>query len=144
MIFQIGENTEKNLRTLEQSGRPASMRLVQAVIDFIHYTPIDFCVIENGGYRTEEMQNSLFKKGVSKCDGYKKKSFHQSGLAVDLVPWVNGNPTWDEKCCFFLSGAFMTYCKERRLPITSGSDWDGDGNLKEKDSWDPCHFQIKE
>ena len=35
--------------------------------------------------RDAEYQNQCFKKGLSKCDGYKKTSRHQSGNAWDVV-----------------------------------------------------------
>jgi len=139
--YILGKNTTKNLETLLISGTGESQLLVRAVKDFICDTPIDFCVIENGGFRTTEDQQKLFRKGVSKCDGINKKSYHQSGLAVDLVPWVNGKPTWESKHAFYLAGAFMAYCNRMDLPITPGADWNRDGNLK--DGWDPCHFQIE-
>lgn len=52
--------------------------------------------------RTAQEQYSLFKQGrfgnpgvkVTALDGYKKKSSHQYGLAVDIVPFVNGGFTW--------------------------------------------------
>jgi len=39
---------------------------------------LDYCK------RSAEEQNRLFKEGKSKCDGYKKISKHQQGLAVDI------------------------------------------------------------
>jgi len=140
--YVLGAKTTKNLETLLNSGKKESMVLVSVVKAFIKYTPIDFCVLPSGGYRTAEEQNEYFKKGVSKCDGYEKKSFHQSGLAVDLVPYVNGVPSWGTKETFYLAGAFMEYCEGRGLDITSGADWNRDGILS--DGWDPCHFQIAE
>lgn len=144
MKYKLGKNTTKNLESILQSGKSSSKILARAVKDFINDTPLDFCIINNGGYRTAELQNKLYKKGNSECDGYEKLSKHQSGLAVDLIPWINGKPTWDKISCFYLAGAFMAYCKRMDIPITSGADWNGDGNLKQGDSWDPCHFQIKE
>ena len=144
MKFQLGENTTRNLRSILQSGKPESVLLVRAVRDFIYDTPIDFCIIDNGGYRTAEMQNELFLAGNSKCDGIINLSEHQKGLAVDLVPWVKGKPTWGTKEAFYLAGAFMAYCNRLKLPVTSGADWNRNGNFKEGDSWDPCHMQIKE
>lgn len=142
--FVLGKNTTRYLETILQSGKPASKVLVAAVKKFIEVTPIDFCVIHNGGYRTAEEQQELFLAGNSKCDGYVTLSEHQKGLAVDLVPWINGNPDWDRPSCFYLAGAFMSFCKTHGYPVSSGADWDADGNLKEGDSWDPCHMQIKE
>lgn len=142
-MYTLGKNTAKHLESILQGGNPASQKLVDAVKDFINYTPIDFCILESGGFRTAEYQNGLYnqKPSVSKCDGYKHKSKHQSGLAVDLVPWVLGKPTWEKKYTFDLSGAFLTYCKIHGLKVTSGSDWNDDGVLT--DGWDPCHMQIK-
>ncbi|MCS7231757.1 MAG: hypothetical protein RMJ67_06435 [Elusimicrobiota bacterium] len=39
---------------------------------------IDYCI------RSAEEQKRLFDKGLSKCDGYKIKSKHQLGLAIDI------------------------------------------------------------
>lgn len=43
-----------------------------------------------GGVRTPEEQNAIFKEGNSKCDGFKIKSYHQSGNALDIIPVVKG------------------------------------------------------
>jgi peptidoglycan LD-endopeptidase CwlK len=133
MAYKLGKNTTKHLHTLK------SQMMILAVEGFINHTPIDFCILDSGGFRTAEEQNAFFKKGLSKCDGYNIKSKHQSGKAVDLVPFVDGKPTWDEKSCFYLAGAFRAYCNFNRIPITSGADWNNDGVLK--DGWDPCHFE---
>ncbi len=141
MGYELGKNTKRNLYTILQSGNHLSSVLVKAVEEFIKVTPIDFCIISNGGYRTAEEQKVLFDKGVSRCDGTTHKSNHQGGLAVDLVPWVDGSMTWEKAHAYYLSGAFIMFCIERGYNVTSGSDWNRDGNLK--DGWDPCHMEIK-
>jgi hypothetical protein len=35
-------------------------------------------------FRSTEAQQEMFKAGKSKCDGVKKRSRHQDGLAVDI------------------------------------------------------------
>ena len=135
MIYTLGNNTLENLESILVSGNPKSKILVNAVKAFIKYTPIDFCIIANGGYRTVDMQKDLFLCGRSKCNGTTNPSQHQKGLAVDLVPWINNRPTWNKKVTFYLSGAFMLYCKEHGLEITSGAFWSFE---------DPCHMQIEE
>ncbi len=142
MKYVLGKNTTANLETLIKSGIKESAVLVSLVKEFIGYTPIDFCILENGGYRTAEMQRSLYDAGNSKCDGVKYKSEHQSGLAVDLVPWVNGRATWEKRAAFYLSGAFTSFCRQRGVDITTGADWSGSGIINDSNSWDPCHFQI--
>jgi hypothetical protein len=143
MNYSLGKKSLKNIDSIVVSGKKASRILAAAVCDFINDTPIDYGVIDNGGFRTTEDQQLLFKKKRSKCDGINKKSYHQSGLAIDLVPWVNKKYTWDRDHCLVLAGAFLSYCNRMEIPVTSGVDWNGDGNIK-NDSWDPCHFQIKD
>lgn len=44
----------------------------------------DMKIPDHGGFRTAEEQYGLFKRGWSKADGYKKKSKHQDGDALDV------------------------------------------------------------
>lgn len=60
---------------------PRLQALVHSVLANSKY---DFGIPETGGKRSAEMQNQLFKKKYSKLDGYVKKSFHQSGHAIDI------------------------------------------------------------
>ena len=115
--------------------------LIHAVKDFINYTPIDFVVNWDGAYRTAEVQNQKFKDGYSNCDGYEILSAHQSGLAVDLVPWINGRATWDLEHAKALGASFKTYCNIRNIPIVWGGDWANNG-VFDKDDFDPYHFEI--
>lgn len=53
------------------------------------------------GFRTAEYQHSLYEKGrtkpgsiVTNRDGVKKRSNHQSSLAVDIAPVSGGNVRW--------------------------------------------------
>jgi len=47
-------------------------------------------IAPEGGFRTAAMQNRIYKRNrpgywVTSTDGYKKKSIHQSGLALDII-----------------------------------------------------------
>jgi hypothetical protein len=140
--FELHSSCIKNLETLSHSGRQASDELVKLVKEFIEITPIDFGIISNGGFRTAEEQNVLYRAGNSECDGYGSKSRHQLGLAVDLIPYVNGVYTWEVKHAFKLSGAFEVFCTMKGFELTVGSDWNKDGDVS--DGWDPCHFETEE
>lgn len=135
--YKLHSSVIKNIDTLK------SEKLKKAVKDFINYTSVDFGVIHNGAFRTAEMQQELFNQGVSQCDGHINKSKHQSGLAVDIVPYVNNKYTWDRDTCLYLSGQFANYLKMKGIKYINGSDFNGDGDLK-NDSWDPCHFEVTE
>ncbi len=77
-MFHLSQNSLKNIEGINDV-------LIVLVKRAIQLTEVDFGIIGNGGKRTAEQQNALYKKGASKCDGYNKKSYHQSGNAVDLV-----------------------------------------------------------
>jgi len=72
--------------------------LIQKIINEALATSlIDFGIPQYGGKRTKEEQKKLYDDKKSKCDGVKKKSYHQSGNAVDVVAYVNGNYTYDTR-----------------------------------------------
>lgn len=151
MKYSLHSSSIKNLETLLYSKAPNSRVLVSLVKDFIKVTPIDFAIIRNGGYRTAEEQNKIYQKGrtigakgntVTDCDGYRYKSKHQSGLAVDLVPWIKGAYSWDRDHALVLAGAFIAFCRVKGFNVVSGADWNMDGYIK-YDSWDPVHFEIR-
>ena len=45
-------------------------------------------------WRSPEQQDNAFARGVSKARAF--QSPHQFGLAVDFVPFINGNWTWQQ------------------------------------------------
>ena len=102
------------------------------------------------------MQNELFKKKWSKLDGYNKKSFHQSGFAIDIFLLINGRPDysdidryWEMKELFFIQ-----FEKMKTLGIfppdsyiRSGMDWNRnnirvDRDIKEN-FMDMPHFELR-
>jgi peptidoglycan L-alanyl-D-glutamate endopeptidase CwlK len=140
-MFKLGKASTRNLETLLKSKRPESEKMVKLVKEFIKITTIDFCILKTGGLRTAKQQKVLFKKGYSQLDGYKYKSRHQLGLAVDLVPWVRGKASWGTKECFLLAGEFKMFCLMQGVQLISGADFNNDGDLT-GDSWDPCHHEL--
>lgn len=78
----------------------------------------------------EEKENSYT---VTRCDGKKIKSNHQSGRAIDIVPKdENGNPTWN----------YAKYAREFQIISDimkgSGFSWGGDWTS----FLDPPHYQV--
>lgn len=59
------------------------------LIDFasrlLHESPWDLTIPWRGGLRTAEQQREIYDRGASKCDGTHKKSYHQSGNAIDIA-----------------------------------------------------------
>lgn len=85
----------------------------------IEISEVDFGVFD--GLRTKEEQYKLYHKGYSKT----LKSYHLWGLAVDLVPYINGRYTWSDKEAFdYLHDIANNIIKEHSLPIESPFKWD--------------------
>lgn len=76
--------------------------MVRLMHEAIKDTPVDFTITD--GLRTAAQQKALYAKGrtapgaiVTNADGVIKKSNHQSGRAVDLYPYVNGEVDYNDK-----------------------------------------------
>lgn len=120
-------------------------------------SPVDFGVPADGGLRTDERQNEIFKKGYSKADGYKKKSFHQKkdsagkGLALDLVPYIAGiGFSYEAAGRFGIIGTLMLEAweelqEEGKIPKDLFLHWGGLWTHKDPKSlgWDLAHFEIR-
>lgn len=79
--FKFSETSLNRLNGVDE-------RLKEIVKKALEESEVDFSIAE--GLRSAERQNELYKKGYSELDGYKHKSAHQLGLAVDIVPYVKG------------------------------------------------------
>lgn len=73
---KAGRRTIKNLKGVDP-------RLVILVGMVLARDNVDFTI--TCGLRTLKKQKEAYKNGYSKLDGVKKKSKHQSGLAIDFI-----------------------------------------------------------
>ena len=97
--------------------------LIHIFLEAIKDSPIDFGIPPHGGKRTAEEQNELFNKGASRCDGYNKKSRHQSGLACDIYAYVNGKASWDEKHLTLIAGHILGTANRLGYELEWGGNW---------------------
>jgi len=98
-----------------------------AITEAIKITEQDFTVLE--GVRTMQRQRQLVKDGKSKT----LNSYHLFGLACDLVPYVNGKLTWEDKYFEEIHKAMTIVIEKYNLPIDNGFDLWG---------WDKPHYQL--
>lgn len=141
----------KNINTVHAVLQILSQKIISKL-------PYDVGVLNTGGLRTAEMQHDIFLAGNSKCDGYEKISYHQTGLAIDYVPFVDGVFTWTNGKAFLSNAKIVFECweemKEARQiegyylhwgGFWSAKDLDGDGFLEvdEKLGWDMAHFELR-
>jgi peptidoglycan L-alanyl-D-glutamate endopeptidase CwlK len=71
------------------------------------------------GLRTVERQRQLVAKGASQT----MASRHITGHAVDLLPLVDGQPTFDWKYYFPLADAFRAAAIAESVPVVWGGAW---------------------
>ena len=117
--------------------------LLQDVIEYaLSISHIDFGIPNLGGKRTSEEQCKLFRQSLSKCDGISLMSKHQSGLAVDVVAYVNGGYTYEKEYYYMIYAAVMIAANYYKVKIRWGGDWDGDLNLRDQSFNDLCHFEM--
>lgn len=133
--FKFGASSEHRLLTTDA--------IVQEIMfEAIKTSTIDFGIPQYGGKRTAQEQAKLFEDGASKKDGYNKLSKHQSGDAVDIVAYVNGSYTHDERYYYMLAGHILATAKRLGYKMKWGGDWDSDNDLDDQTFNDLCHFEL--
>jgi len=75
--FYFGNNSQLKMIGLA----PQTIELVNIALRISDY---DFSIID--GLRTTEQQQKVFNDNKSELDGIIKKSSHQTGLAIDILP----------------------------------------------------------
>ena len=131
-MFRFGEKSMSYLRTVDSSLIEVALRAIEISNK---RGGIDFIIIKSGGKRTAEEQAELYAKGVSKCDGYKKKSYHQSGLALDVIAYVDGKASWDRAELNKVAVCMLQAAIELNVKLEWGGSW--------RNGWDAAHYQIK-
>ena len=115
-------------------------QMIELIKRSIKKSPIDFGVPEHGGKRSAEEQKSLFDKGFSKCDGYVKKSRHQSGNAFDVYAYVNGKASWETHHLNMIAGVILSEAKEMGLNVVWGGTFGKKGY--DLNGWDKPHYEL--
>ena len=137
MSFSLSNTSKQRLETTNP--------LIQKIInEALSTSMIDFGIPQYGGKRTVEEQKALYDDNKSKCDGKVKKSYHQTGNAVDIVAYVNGHYTYDTRYYYMLGHHILSTAK--RLGVTNlrwGGDWDKDWDLDDQSFNDLCHFELR-
>jgi peptidoglycan L-alanyl-D-glutamate endopeptidase CwlK len=135
--------------------------LKMVAITALSFSKIDMSVPWRGGKRTAEEQNELFQAGNSRCDGFRLKSFHQSGQALDLVPYVNGKIDYTATEQFIKFAKLMLETFEflqaigkvpKDIHLHWGGFWSATDNnndgiltaIDDKSGWDKPHWELRD
>ena len=109
--------------------------LIDIIEDGIKESPYDFAIPPDGGRRSAERQNELFKEGKSKCDGYKTISYHQTGNAFDIFISENGKASWEVPKLKAVALHLISIAKSKGVTLIWGGNW--------KSFKDAPHFEIR-
>lgn len=111
MSFRFGAKSEANLVGIH----PDLVRVVRVALTI---ADIDFAVHE--GLRTAERQKKLYASGASRT----LDSYHLTGDAVDLVPYVDGVLRWEHPLCNQIAQAMHEACSRLHERVVWGRVWD--------------------
>lgn len=154
MGYGFGTTSKRRYRYVDTS-------LVDIAVEALSISEIDMTVPWRGGKRTATQQHEIYLNGNSKADGYNKKSYHQSGKALDVIPYVNGEGRYfgvDERFIAFARHMFLVFDNAKEDGIISpdvflhwGGFWgaeDLDGNgileaIQDKTGWDKAHWEFR-
>ena len=116
MSFQFSQRSKDRMVGIDP-------RLIEITNLALQISPIDFGIPAHGGLRTAEEQKLLFLDGVSKADGVKHKSKHQSGKALDFYAYVKGAPSWDYHNMAIVGAAHLQAASALNIRLQWGGLW---------------------
>lgn len=105
------------------------------------------CTIMDG-HRNKKRQNQAFYIGNSKLKWPKSKHNKTPSLAVDVVPYINGESTYNREQILYFAGLVLGIANRLYIegimqhPIRWGGDWDRDNDFKEHKFFDGAHFEL--
>ena len=126
-MFKLGQNSLNNRAGVDP-------RLIEISDLAISLSNIDFGIPSTGGLRTTEDQAKLFTSGVSKADGRKNKSYHQTGRAVDVYAYVDGKASWEKEHLALIAAAMLQASAELGYKLSWGGLWTSFSDMP--------HFQL--
>lgn len=127
-MFKLSRSSAAVLSTVDERLQAVCKRALEI-------SRIDFGIPTSGGLRTAEEQKSLFDENKSNCDGYKNKSYHQTGKALDFYAYVDGRASWDELHLAMVASAFLQAASELGVQLEWGGLWSSFQDMP--------HVQIK-
>ena len=113
---------ELNKRSLDRL-KGVNPALITILIEAAESSPIEFQIPPDGGIRTAQRQNELFKDKKSLCDGYNKLSEHQKGTAFDIFLMIDGKASWDKPRLKQVMYHIKEVALRHNITLDLGCDW---------------------
>ena len=99
------------------------VRLREIASRALELSKVDFGIPSSGGVRTASEQKVLFDNYKSQLDGFKKRSHHQTGKALDVYAYVDGEASWDESHLSMVACAMLQAASELGYKLEWGGLW---------------------
>ncbi len=115
-MFKLSERSKERRAGVD----PRLMTICDRALEI---STIDFGIPADGGIRTAERQNELFRADASNADGYTHPSYHQSGLALDFYAYVDGKASWEPIHLAMVAAAFLQAAAELGHALKWGGLW---------------------
>jgi hypothetical protein len=109
--------------------------LIEIAERALELSNVDFGIPTYGGLRTASEQAQLYADGKSKADGYDKKSYHQTGNALDVYAYVDWKASWSPEHLALVAAAMLQAASELGIHLEWGGHW--------KSFKDMPHFQLR-
>jgi peptidoglycan L-alanyl-D-glutamate endopeptidase CwlK len=124
----------------KERAKDVNVVLFKCAEEALRRSKYDMTIPWMGGKRTAEEQEEIFKEGNSKCDGYEKVSYHQSGQAIDVIP-VDGGYS-NTRAMNHFANKMMEVWQEFIIKgiSTKTMTW---GGTFGRDGWDKPHYEIR-
>lgn len=129
----------------KQNRKGIDPRLIEISDLAITISIIDFGHPSYAGLRSSKIQNQLYQKQLSSCDGYTYISNHQKGEALDFYAYVNGKASWQHDHLTIVAVAFLQSASILGYKIKWGGLWRTDSSKRINGipyGWDMPHIEL--
>lgn len=134
--FAWGETSKNRMKYVRKD-------LITCATLVLERSKYDLTIPWGGGFRTEEFQKEIYEAGNSQIDGYKRKSYHQTGNALDIRPvgWTKLNKEELERRHRYIAALMFDVWQELLV------NREASGTLRWGGNWqsfvDLAHFEVR-
>ena len=131
MRYKFGHRSQERMKGVNND-------LVKCAVNALSKSKYyDYTIPWMGGYRTSLDQYYIFKNGNSQLDGTTKKSYHQTGNALDIIPYKVDKTQEDKAFRYFTQLMFDEWQRGISAGIYKGIlQWGGNWrNFIDKPHW---------
>jgi len=133
MKFYFGKESMENYHTLTPKLQKVAWLTLGLGL-------MDFSII--CGHRGEFKQTRAFNEGKSKVAWPHSKHNSFPSKAMDCVPYIAEELSWNKFHCCVLAGLILAVAKLNGIKLRWGGNWDMDSEpITDQDFQDLCHFE---